>query len=75
MSEKVKIDKGIPVPEARGMMRRYPWSEMEIDDSFLLKSDVKSNSSHVSLANKRYAPKRFTSRRLSDGSRRIWRIE
>lgn len=74
MCDKIKIDKGIPVPETRGRIRKYPWDEMEIDDSFLVSLKTKNISGYTFWANKRYAPKRFTGRKMPDGHR-IWRIE
>lgn len=75
---KIKIEKGIaiPTPSGRGAPK-YPWHEMEIGDSFFLKKDVVPMSrmySHISQANKRYAPKKFTLRKLENGVR-IWRTK
>jgi len=77
MSE-IKIDKGVPMPDRSeasnaGRSMVYPWKEMEIGDSFLLKSDVKTASRQCWAAAKRYAPRRFASRKTPEGYR-VWRI-
>lgn len=67
----IKISKGIPAPSSRGRRPKYPWHEMKIGDSFLIKNDT---TFMVGNANTRYAPKRFTSAREKRGIR-VWRIE
>lgn len=70
----VKIDKGIPLPKA-ATREKYPFREMNVGDSFFVKETVASSS--ASLANKRFAPKRFASRKVTVGGQsglRIWSI-
>ena len=73
-----QIDKGIPIPHPRqcGRMPYYPMDTMDVGDSFLVPdSNVKGRATAlVSSANKRHAPKRFTSRKVT-GGHRVWRIE
>jgi hypothetical protein len=69
---KVKIDKGIEMPNKKDSRVKYPWESLEVGDSFLPSKDI--TSSIISSANKRYAPKKFTQRKTEEGIR-IWRIE
>lgn len=34
----VKIDKNVPIPSAQRKGSKYPWAEMEVDDSFFIPS-------------------------------------
>lgn len=71
------IDKDVPVPPpipSPGRPAKYPLHLMEVGDSFLVPSPSKYLSCLVSRANKRFAPRRFASRRLEDGGLRVWRI-
>ena len=78
-----KIEKGIPIPvsktvtrQGRGRDRLYPWAEMQVGDSFFVPGEAKriGVASHASAVCKRYAPKRFVSRKV-EGGVRIWRVE
>lgn len=70
-----EIEKDIPTPKHRAR-QAYPFKQMEVGDSFFIPSE--SDSFHAkavaSLASKRFAPKRFVSRKV-DGGRRIWRVQ
>ena len=55
----------------------YPWATMKVGDSFLVPATASGKKPvvpHVSSAGKRYQGK-FSARRLSDGSVRVWRIK
>lgn len=77
----VPVEKGIPIPKpverrrkrGSGRPAQYPWTTMEVGDSFLLVS-VKNANVYTGVANKRYAPKVFTGRMTETGFR-IWRTE
>jgi hypothetical protein len=75
----VEIDKKlIPMPARRGN-QVYPWEEMRVKQSFLVrdqrgKMDPGSVHSLCSKANKRYAPMVFRARKMRDGYR-IWRVK
>jgi hypothetical protein len=69
MTNKFKIDEGIPMPEKRHSPK-YPWKEMEVGDSFF----VPKRAFLASSASLRYAPKKF-SQRAVDGGVRVWRVE
>lgn len=75
MSE-IKIDKGVPLPEPKlQRFKKYPWSGMEVGDSFFVPGPVKP--AHVQLAtiaNQRLKPKRFVARQ-ENGGIRVWRSE
>jgi hypothetical protein len=69
----IEIDKGIPVaPEGSGRAK-YPWSAMEIGDSFVTAAKSTHIHSMVNAAGKRYGFK-FVCRRTDQDSYRIWRI-
>lgn len=70
----IKVDKNItlPKPFRPGKPPIYPWEDMEIGDSFVAPSKVKSS---VVAANRRHSPMKFTCRDMGDGKFRVWRIE
>lgn len=69
MSVAFKIEKGVAMPERkRGRPTRYPWAQMEIGDSFV--APYKPN---LVLAAARYQ-KKFSYRKQSDGTVRVWRV-
>lgn len=66
----IEIEKGISIPHCK---KYYPFDLMEVGDSFV--SDMRAVQDCACLANKRLAPRRFTTRKLSDGTFRCWRYE
>ena len=68
----IKIEKNIPIP--RKGKQKYPFSKMEIGDSFFLE-----NSTIGKVAAEAYREKKATNRmyvaRSIDGGVRIWRVE
>ena len=77
----MKVDKNIPVPplpKRAGRPATYPFIDMQVGDSFSIaptaaKPDpVKRLKGTVSIANKKFAPKRFEIRRM-DGLARVFR--
>lgn len=94
MDQKIKIDKGIPIPSARTggrvFVQKYPFGDMEIGDSFLIKKNLsKSNKLRVKQASnirsslahclrkynkRRENPIQITTRTLDEGMR-VWRIK
>jgi len=75
-----EIERDVPIPKGRrpGPPKIYPIQEMEIGDSFLIPNeDVrgrKSVTQFVVPQAKRYGY-RLTTRKLSDGGFRVWRVE
>uniref|UniRef100_A0A6M3IIX2 Uncharacterized protein n=1 Tax=viral metagenome TaxID=1070528 RepID=A0A6M3IIX2_9ZZZZ len=75
-----KIEKGIPIPHSQhpgGPPPKYPFDEMEIGDSFLIRcedKDRKKTQASVLSSARRVALKQFITRGNSLGVR-IWRIE
>lgn len=68
----IKIEQNITIPEKFFKNhRKYPWLEMEIGESFFV---PKTSFPHAAGATKRYAPRRFTTRREKNGIR-VWRIK
>jgi len=64
------IDKGIPLPS------RFPFSQMQVGDSFLMPSTVSRPT--LSLYAGRYGKKhgmKFVTRKMPDGTIRCWRTK
>jgi len=81
--EPYKIEKNIPKTRGKGN-KTYPFDEMEVGDSFLINvpADRKLNtmqaqtlSAALSYASHDGNGKKFTTRRQSDTSFRIWRVK
>ncbi len=70
-----KIEKNVPIPNDALNNNRYPFTKMEVGDSFLITDDTPSRSVLAGQASRRYAPKRFVGRKAEGGGRRIWRVE
>lgn len=80
----IKIDKNIPIYEGnRGKKRKYPFSEMEIGDSFAIPCDEMKECHRIqctivssSYRNKKVKGRMFTTRvSLANKEVRCWRIE
>jgi len=67
MATAFKIDKDVPVPKTG----KYPFREMEVGDSFVAPLAKRSS---ISCVMGRYAPKKFTTSKISDTECRVWRI-
>jgi hypothetical protein len=64
----MKIEKSIPIPS------RYPFGQMEVGDSFVIPPEM--NRSTVAVYAWRYAQqhgRKFTTRKMPDGTYRCWR--
>lgn len=73
----IKIEKGIPVPETRGVLAKYPFSSMEVGDSFFVAASDTGDLSHVRSAaswNAKRHEMKFCTRTV-DGGVRVWRLE
>ena len=80
MAKPVEIDKKlIPMPMKRAPNQVYPWEELRVRQSFLVRDlegrmDPGSVHSLCCKANKRYAPMMFRGRKMRDGYR-VWRVK
>jgi hypothetical protein len=71
----IEIDKNVPIPIGKARRENYPFSKMEVGDSFLFASRSRQNAYQcVFHANARHAPKRFITRATEEGRHRCWRI-
>jgi hypothetical protein len=80
MDDKIKIEKGIPVPERpSGSAAKYPWNQLEVGDSFVV---PRMNGEPMQLTRERagkaiqFAKKRgwtFCTRQVETGIR-VWRL-
>jgi hypothetical protein len=71
---KVKIDKGVPIPELYENCRKYPWAKMEVGDSFLMEGIILRNSASGQAATQsRKDGRRYVTRKEGKYFR-CWRI-
>ena len=75
MSFEIENDHAIPAGrQHKGRREKYPWSEMDVGQSFFVKDvEPRSMSSTASHAGRRNG-KKFIARE-SEGGVRVWRIE
>lgn len=71
-----KIEKHVPAPEDLGGMKKYPFDDMEIGDSFFVPNGkVRNIKQQVQYyQNKTEKRKRFAVREV-EGGVRVWRVE
>ena len=76
-----EIEKGIPVAKKNSALRKYPFAELEINDSFFIEADAVSSRkimTRISIAGnswRRYNdPIRKFIVRTVEGGVRCWRI-
>lgn len=68
----VKIEKGIPIPEGRGRATKWPWRDLAVGDSFLMRGKT------IRSAGAGEAARRCGIRLLArtvEGGVRVWRVE
>jgi hypothetical protein len=78
----IQVDRGIPVPEvklrpkprARKEKCKYPWHEMQIGDSFLVKDHRPSCSIQAMASDRGKRDGRKYTTRVTTKGVRIWRI-
>ena len=79
----IQIEKDIPIPKVGGGVHKehkYPLCEMEVGDSFFVseggdtKKERTMQAAIISMGNRRYPGKKFTSRKVKGGIR-FWRIK
>ena len=69
----IKIEKGVPIPEARRTSHiRQLAKQMQVGDSVVVPTVEAGNSLYSHL---RSIGHKSTSRKLSDGTYRLWRIK
>lgn len=72
MSDEFKVEKHVPVPPPRAI---YPWSEMEVGDSFFVDDPrLRERISSAAAKERQRSGKRFTVRKVRGGLR-VWRVE
>lgn len=73
----IEIEKGVPIPKADvGRDAKYPFAQMEVGDSFVLKKDATTAdrlNSSTKFRKKRYGEK-YIQRSIGDEIR-VWRVE
>lgn len=74
-----EIEKGIPIPQQQKI--KYPFSEMEIGDSFLvnkpytIKLQTAISCAARSFCNRKRLDRKFSVRKTDDNKLRIWRTK
>ena len=71
-----EIEKNVPIPTIPYEQRKYPWTEMEVGDSFFIKCngvELRKIQVNISSCAKRFGPKKFTVKKHEDGLR-CWRV-
>ena len=68
----INIEKSVPIPEGKTKPRIYPFSTMELGDSFFVKNgtSARAAASHYSAGTDR----KFTTRKEGEGYR-VWRVK
>lgn len=84
MKRRVRIDRDIPIPESRthggrrgasgGATGKYPWAEMEVGDSFLVKNVRQQHMGQLASAAGARLGRKFSTRTVENGVR-VWRIK
>lgn len=78
MSVNIRIEKDVPMP-VRSNIPELPLEKMEIGESFVLKLSTPSDPStlrqRIHRFQKNNPPKKFSMRKIDDGSVRIFRVE
>jgi hypothetical protein len=65
----IKVDKDIPIPPRR---LKYPWSTMEVGDSFFVPGKNSQSFGNTVQHARRTTGRTFTARKV-EGGLRIWR--
>lgn len=69
----IKIEAGIPFPKEGMWTTKYPWRELDVDQSFFVaNATFRTMQSGASLAGRRLG-KTFRARKV-DGGVRVWRL-
>jgi len=74
LMQNFKVEKDIPIPEIKERASKYPFAQMEVGDSFLVKDKrIKQNVESMMYYHSKKWNKRFTLRTVSEGVR-VWRV-
>jgi len=69
---KFKIEKGIPIPSKR--INSYPFGEMNVGDSFSFPADKRASVA-CSVRPHSLKGKKFTVRKITNDTARVWRVK
>ena len=74
MTDTVMIETGVPVPTTTNGRTKYPYREMDLNDSFLVTGmDLQVICNGNYRAGKRLGRK-FIARKVGEGEIRVWRV-
>lgn len=72
----IEIEKNVPLKRVTpGQKSPYPFQDMEVGDSFAFPGAYHTAAAHTQIWKHRLPGKRFSLRKMDDGSIRIWRVE
>jgi hypothetical protein len=82
MTAAFEVEKGVPIPKQRARREggtKYPFAEMEVGDSFAVgfvseKVLTAIRQASVRFVKERHPDRKFSFRKLEDGSYRCWRV-
>ena len=72
-----EIERGIPIPENK-RHSEYPWSKLEVGDSFVVEGDKKTAKSLRVTGwdyGRRHRPFKIIVRQETDKTVRVWRVQ
>ena len=71
----VQVDKGVPMPPKKYPPKKdkWPWTELEVGDSFFMKGAKRGTAYAVALNASRRLGRKFSVRQV-DGGYCVWRI-
>jgi len=69
-----QVDKDVPIPDKLDSIRKYPFSQMEIGDSFSFDKRKERTVSTAAYFYGRRTSKKFTVRKVETNLWRCWRI-
>ncbi len=70
-----EVETGAPPPPPRSCARRYPFSKMEVGDSFVALLGDRMRIMSAAGYQRRTYGKAFTSRKINDTEIRVWRVK
>jgi hypothetical protein len=72
----IKIDKNVPIPANAGPTKIYPFTELEIGDSFAVPLNQRGSARQgMHREHRKGNGKRFVSRAIDNKTCRFWRIK
>ena len=68
----IPVDKGVPIPD--GNRKKYPWTDMEVGDSFLIPGARHGAAGSMIASRKKHVGHQYVCR-MEDAGLRVWRVK